>query len=203
MSSTLDNAAVLLRRAEQRFSETIPQASKISVAAPAKGALSVAFELHGTPHAFMLNQHGGMWSVREWVISGKLQDGKRIDGLARPAFDSVVAEALGALRKPPRITVADMRCPKKKRLLFGKVIVQAPESDGPKNLIQVSCSWCKRDTGMLTFHYYDVEGNLVKTEQTDPYIRKEHGTWYDPPTTSEANEPSPEPNQPHLQEVTH
>ncbi len=163
-----------VERAADRLKSRLPDAHDIRVDGKVRGTLSVALKLANDNHGFTLHRENGSWKLRDWVINESRVDA---DTVSLPYFDDVIVQLLKPHTAPPKINVVDLRCPEKHRQLFAKLIVQSTApSDQPSNLIEFLCPWCKRTNGVLTYHYYNSAGRLVKTDRSDPYVPRQPKT---------------------------
>ncbi len=185
--TTVDQARI---EATDRLERAVPGSTNIQFYPSDPPFMSVGFELDSALNSIRLKREGGLWSFREWLVNGKPRP---IDTRATsPRFEALVAETVGAAQRRPHLEVKELRCPNNPRRMFAKIILQKPlgKSVNPA-LIEVSCSQCKHSTGHVTMHLFDVEGELVRTELTDPYVRREPNPRFGgngSPTTQQASE---------------
>ncbi len=167
--------------AEDRLRGVLPGAQSVTIHPTDPPFMTLSFDFDGASHSFRLMRDAGIWAAREWLVNGKPQehDPKQTS----PRFEALVAELLGFTHKQPKVDLKDLRCPVDPRRLFGKIIAQTPVSvDRSTNLIEFSCPQCKRKTGQVTMHLFDIQGDLVKTEVIEPWIKRESSKpWYEKP----------------------
>lgn len=162
-----------------RLRRQLPGASNV-VLQPATSPFAIIhFELEDCHHTFRLRREAGLWYIREWICDGRPESLKD-KTLSSPRFEMLIALILGYGDKQPRVRVVEMRCPVDPRRLFGKVIIQEPlPRNNAKNLIEFLCPQCKRETRMVTMHLFSPEGELIKTEAIEPWVKQEPGrTWH-------------------------
>jgi hypothetical protein len=174
-------------RAVRRLRETIPDVLSVKVRPAPIPMFSISFHFRSETHALRLRRENGLWTCREWIVDHAPRDVP--PRISSPRFEALILqlfehrrtkeEPVESATPPPRISVAEMRCPEDARRLFGKVVVQVPLKQGsPSNLIEFSCSQCKRLNGEVTMHYFDMVGNFVKTEALEPWIKQEPREWF-------------------------
>ena len=57
----------------------------------------------------------------------------------------------------------DLRCPVDHQRMFGRLLVEERPRIVDGNLLEFRCDKCRRRTGNLTVHRFDLAGQLVET----------------------------------------
>lgn len=179
---TVEAIQELAIQAADRLRAALPGIDDIILHPAATGLFAIGFTLNDVHHTFRLKREAGIWRCSEWQLEGLMQ---RYDNrLQSPRFEALLAELLNLTESTPKVRVVELRCPDDSRRMFAKLILQDTRESphkASKALIEFSCSQCKRATGHVTKHYFAADGQLLKTQLMEPWVKEERGAWYSTP----------------------
>ncbi len=171
----------ILDSATSRFIYAVPQATDIAFFPHPESRLDLKFSYEGAEHRFWLDRKDGSWVLSEHRVNGTPQPQPLTSPSSR--FETLVSSVLKSASPRPKIRVVELRCPEDSRRLFAKLIVQT-SSSAPlfRNLLEISCSICKRTNKQLTMHLFSsTDGSFVRTEFVGPWVkRNKPSPWYRP-----------------------
>jgi hypothetical protein len=177
VTGALDNIGVI-NHARQRLRTALPGADNIQVYPADPPFIVVGFDLEATTHTFRLKRENGIWTCREWIADGAPNQFSTKE--SSPRFDALILALVSPVTSRPHVDLVELRCPIDPRRLFAKLIIQhpLPKKASHQVTLEVSCPQCKRSTGVVTMHLFAMDGTLIRTNDLEPWIKKEPKAWY-------------------------